>query len=61
MLGDGENSGTNTGEELDSFGRQRLFHGTYAGAKGPPWHPSVGDFDVHTSMVKEDFQLMRSL
>eukprot|EP00935_MAST-01C_sp_MAST-1C-sp1_P001139 g1139.t1 len=53
---------TDEGERIfvDSYGRQRVFHGTYAGAKGPPWHPSLEEFDPRTSLVKEDFELMRS-
>ena len=51
-----------TGERVlvDSFGRQRAFHGTNCVVKGPPWIPSRDGFDQFTSLTAKDFQLMRS-
>lgn len=45
---------------VDEFGRQRIFHGTNVVTKGPPWHPSRDTFNEQTSMVAEDFEMMRS-
>lgn len=44
---------------VDPQGRQRLFHGANVVVKGPPWLPSRSGFDWRTSLVKEDFKLMR--
>eukprot|EP00947_MAST-08B_sp_MAST-8B-sp1_P000519 g519.t1 len=44
---------------VDSFGRERAFHGANTIVKGPPWVPSRTGFDVRTSLVKEDFEIMR--
>jgi endoglycosylceramidase len=51
-----------TGERVmvDSFGRERAFHGTNAVVKGPPWIPSRGAFDQFTSLTAKDFELMQS-
>ena len=51
-----------TGERVlvDSFGRQRAFHGTNCVVKGPPWIPSRDGFDQFTSLTAKDFELMRS-
>ena len=51
-----------TGERVlvDSFGRQRAFHGTNCVVKGPPWVPSRDGFDQFTSLTAKDFELMRS-
>lgn len=46
---------------VDSFGRERIFHGTNAVVKGPPWHPDSRSFSTDISMSKEDFQWMQSL
>ena len=45
---------------MDSFGRQRAFHGTNCVVKGPPWIPSRDGFDQFTSLTAKDFELMRS-
>ncbi|KAJ9470226.1 Endoglycoceramidase [Diplonema papillatum] len=44
---------------VDSFGRERFFHGVNAVVKGPPWYPSRGAYDPQTSLVAEDFRMMR--
>ena len=51
-----------TGERIfvDRLGRQRIFHGTNAVVKGPPWLPSRDGWDVQTSLVAGDFALMRA-
>ena len=45
---------------VDSYGRQRAFHGTNCVVKGPPWIPSRDGFDQFTSLTAKDFELMRS-
>lgn len=45
---------------VDESGRERQFHGTNVAVKGPPWHPTLDGFDDLTSLVAEDFELMRS-
>mmetsp|Transcript_27917 Transcript_27917/g.61530 ORF Transcript_27917/g.61530 Transcript_27917/m.61530 type:complete len:529 (-) Transcript_27917:172-1758(-) len=45
---------------VDSFGRERAFHGTNVIVKGPPWMPSRDGFDAFTSLTAEDFKYMRS-
>ena len=52
-----------TGERVfvDSHGRQRIFHGTNAVTKGPPWVPDIRSFSRDISMSKEDFALMQRL
>lgn len=46
---------------VDSSGRERIFHGTNAVVKGPPWIPDWRKFSVDISMSKEDFEWMRQL
>ena len=46
---------------VDSFNRQRIFHGTNAVVKGPPWIPDVTEFSQDISLTDEDFQLMKRL
>mmetsp|Transcript_69703 Transcript_69703/g.167327 ORF Transcript_69703/g.167327 Transcript_69703/m.167327 type:complete len:530 (-) Transcript_69703:13-1602(-) len=45
---------------VDSFGRERAFHGTNVIVKGPPWLPSRDGFDGQTSLTAEDFHYMQS-
>lgn len=46
---------------VDASGRERLFHGTNAVVKGPPWHPDSRNFSVDISMSREDFEWMQRL
>ena len=46
---------------LDSQGRERIFHGTNAVVKGPPWHPDHTSFSTDISMSEHDFDIMRGL
>merc|ERR1719503_247419 len=46
---------------VDSAGRERLFHGTNAVVKGPPYHPDGRSFSTDISMAKEDFEWMQRL
>lgn len=46
---------------IDSAGRERIFHGTNAVVKGPPWHPDPYTFSADISMAKEDFEWMQRL
>ena len=43
---------------LDSYGRERLFHGTNAVVKGPPWVPMTAVYDEDLSMVAKDFEAL---
>ena len=43
---------------LDSYGRERLFHGTNAVVKGPPWVPMTAMYDEDLSMVAKDFEAL---
>jgi hypothetical protein len=45
---------------LDSYGRERLFHGTNAVVKGPPWVPMTSVYDKDLSMVTEDFEALKA-
>jgi hypothetical protein len=46
---------------LDEHGRERIFHGANAVVKGPPWMPATDKFNENTSLVAEDFALLKSL
>eukprot|EP00966_Prymnesium_polylepis_P268898 6212248-Prymnesium_polylepis.1 len=46
---------------VDSAGRERIFHGTNAIVKGPPWHPDSRSFSTDISMSEEDFAWMKAL
>eukprot|EP00931_Biecheleriopsis_adriatica_P023946 TRINITY_DN15012_c0_g1_i2.p1 TRINITY_DN15012_c0_g1~~TRINITY_DN15012_c0_g1_i2.p1 ORF type:complete len:685 (+),score=124.34 TRINITY_DN15012_c0_g1_i2:75-2129(+) len=46
---------------VDSLGRERIFHGTNAIAKGPPWVPDSRSFSNDISMSAEDFVWMQKL
>jgi hypothetical protein len=46
---------------VDEHGRERIFKGVNVVVKGPPWMPSINGFDSNTSLVAEDFILLRSL
>ncbi|KAJ3431228.1 hypothetical protein M0812_02905 [Anaeramoeba flamelloides] len=46
---------------VDSSGRIVIFRGVNAVYKAFPFHPSRDKFDPKTSLVKEDFELLRSL
>jgi hypothetical protein len=46
---------------LDEHGRERIFHGVNAVVKGPPWMPATDKFNENTSLVAEDFVLLKSL
>lgn len=46
---------------IDSQGRQRIFHGTNAVVKGPPWIPDATIFSEDISLTDEDFILMQKL
>lgn len=46
---------------VDSKGRERIFHGTNAVVKGPPWHPDSQSFSTDISMSENDFEWMRKL
>ncbi|KAJ3444958.1 hypothetical protein M0812_10820 [Anaeramoeba flamelloides] len=51
----------NSNHFVDSSGRIVLFRGVNAVYKIFPYHPSLDGFDAKTSLVKEDFELLRSL
>ena len=53
------NSATN--RIVDSFGRERYFHGVNVVMKGPPWLPAMDKFDPIMSFVEEDMQLLQDL
>lgn len=45
---------------VDSHGRQRIFHGTNAVVKGPPYLPDrLSGFSTNTSLVADDFWYMQ--
>ena len=46
---------------VDSAGRERIFRGTNAVVKGPPWHPDTESFSTDVSMAEEDFKWMRKM
>lgn len=46
---------------VDVFGRERLFHGSSAVVKGPPWVPDSHTFSRDISMTTEDFAWMSKL
>ena len=46
---------------VDATGRERIFHGTNAIVKGPPWVPDSRTFSNDTSMTTEDFAWMRRM
>ena len=46
---------------VDEYGRERIFHGTNVITKGRPWYPTRDKYDAFTSLVKEDFELMKSV
>jgi hypothetical protein len=46
---------------VDAEGYERHFHGVNAVVKGPPWHPSVGEYDFETSLVNQDFLLLQGM
>ena len=46
---------------IDSAGRERIFHGTNAVVKGPPWHPDPYTFSADISMAKEYCEWMQGL
>ena len=45
---------------VDADGYERHFHGVNAVVKGPPWHPTTGEFDFETSLVAGDFELLQA-
>eukprot|EP01064_Diplonema_japonicum_P031482 TRINITY_DN565_c0_g1_i1.p1 TRINITY_DN565_c0_g1~~TRINITY_DN565_c0_g1_i1.p1 ORF type:complete len:533 (+),score=159.24 TRINITY_DN565_c0_g1_i1:48-1601(+) len=45
---------------VDAEGRERFFHGVNTVVKGPPYVPSRGAYDPKTSVVKEDFEMMKA-
>lgn len=46
---------------FDELGRERLFHGTNAITKGPPFYPVHDSFSPDISMSSEDFVWMEKL
>lgn len=50
-----------TSRIVDSFGRERYFHGVNVVMKGPPWLPATDKFDPIMSFVEEDMQLLQDL
>ncbi|KAL5463688.1 hypothetical protein EMCRGX_G032612 [Ephydatia muelleri] len=52
---------TATNRIVDSFGRERYFHGVNVVMKGPPWLPATDKFDPIMSFVEEDMQLLQDL
>ncbi len=46
---------------VDSFGRERFFHGTNVVVKGPPWAPDRSSFSLDVSLSREDFEIMREM
>jgi endoglycosylceramidase len=46
---------------VDPDGRERIFHGSSAVVKGPPWVPDGDSFSSDISMAREDFEWMQSL
>ena len=45
----------------DSFGRERVFHGTNVIYKTYPWHPLVNNFDYKLSFNDDDITLLSNL
>jgi hypothetical protein len=41
--------------------REVIFHGVNAIVKGFPWVPSTNDFDIDTSLVDKDHQMLADL
>ena len=51
---------TTTHRLVDSFQRERYFHGVNVVVTGPPWMPRMnGSFDHAWSFVEEDMQLLK--
>lgn len=50
-----------TNRIIDSYGRERYFHGVNVVMKGPPWLPATDKFDPIMSFVEEDMQLLQNL
>jgi len=46
---------------VDSYGREKIFHGTNSIVKGPPWHPDYETFSSDISMAGRDFDIMNDL
>ena len=46
---------------VDASGRERIFHGTNAIVKGPPWLPDSRSFSHDVSMAAEDFAWMQRM
>ena len=44
---------------MDSYQRERYFHGVNVVVKGPPWIPRTDKFDTQWSFSEEDMQLLR--
>ena len=46
---------------VDSFGRERYFHGINVVVKGPPWIPNTQKFSSDWSFTDEDMKLLNEL
>jgi len=44
---------------MSSDGRVRVYHGVNVVQKSFPWHPSLGDFDAHGSLNRQDMLNLR--
>lgn len=49
------------GRIIDSYGRERIFHGLNVVVKGPPWLPEIDYFDPSVSFTQEDIIILKSL
>ena len=52
---------TTTNKMVDSFGRERYFHGINVVVKGPPWIPNTQKFSSDWSFTDEDMKLLNEL
>lgn len=55
------NVNTTTNKMVDSFGRERYFHGINVVVKGPPWIPNTQKFSSDWSFTDEDMKLLNEL
>ena len=51
-----------TGERIfvDDAGRERVFRGTNAVVRGPPWIPDTSNWSPDISLVDKDFEILQS-
>ena len=52
---------TTTHRLVDTYSRERYFHGLNVVVKGPPWLPRMDQFDPRWSFVEKDMQVLYDL